>query len=319
MRMPLAGRSAVTILLIFAMGPAAQADFKMAVAYYNQKNYEKAIQELKTDLEQNPDWEFGHRLAGLCYLGLQNNALAVSSLTRAVQLKSTTGATYLGLGLAYFNMQRYDNAIQALNQGETYLKTADEKYRFYRTRALCLFRQEKYADAATDFASALRIQSTDWTDFSQLGITYYNLGRYDEAIQALQRAAALKPGQAVISEYLAKCYLKRGAAALSNRQYPQALESFIHAREFNDKDGYVHYNIGEVYVFEKKWAEAEKSLSQAAALIPNVPEVYLRLGLVYEKLKKYDQALTAYKKAKELNPAADVAEALKRVEEARKP
>src|SRR4029434_11356281 len=66
-----------------------RADYKVAVTYYNQGRFDKAIQELKPELDQNPDWEFGHRLVGLSYLSLKNNALAVSSLTRAVQLKST--------------------------------------------------------------------------------------------------------------------------------------------------------------------------------------------------------------------------------------
>jgi tetratricopeptide (TPR) repeat protein len=92
----------------------------------------------------------------------------------------------------------------------------------------------------------------------------------------------------------------------------------VHSREFNDKDGYVHYNTAEVYVFQKKYAEAEKALLQAAPLLPKVPEVFLRLGLVYEKLKKYDQSLTAYRKADELSPSDAIKEAIKRVQEAKK-
>jgi len=65
--------------------------------------------------------ESGQRLLGLCYLNLKNNALAISALTRAVQLKSTTAATYIGLGQAHFNMQKYDECLQALNQGEPFL------------------------------------------------------------------------------------------------------------------------------------------------------------------------------------------------------
>ena len=45
------------------------ADYKQAVAYYNQGQFDKTIQELKSDLDRNPDWEFGHRLLGLSYLG----------------------------------------------------------------------------------------------------------------------------------------------------------------------------------------------------------------------------------------------------------
>jgi tetratricopeptide (TPR) repeat protein len=98
--------------------PALKADYKQAVAFYMQGRYDKAIQEIKPDLDQNPDWEFGHRLAGLSYLKLKNNALAIASLSRAMALKSKSFSTYLGLGQAYFNMQRYENCVETLNQGE---------------------------------------------------------------------------------------------------------------------------------------------------------------------------------------------------------
>jgi tetratricopeptide (TPR) repeat protein len=310
--------SGIGLMIIAVHAAAARADYKQAVAYYNQKNYEKAIQELKADLDQNPDWEFGHRLAGLCYLALKNNALAVSSLSRASQLKSTAAATYLGLAQAYLAMQRYDNVIQSLNQGEAFLKTPDERYRFYHFRASALFRQEKFAEAANDYAAAIRVQGNDWTDFSQLGIAYYNQGKFDDAVQALQRAASMKPGQTAISEYMARAYLKQGAAALSAKQYGQALDLFKKSRDLNPNDGYVHYNVAEAYIFLKNYAEAEKSLNQAVTLLPKIPEVYLRLGLASEKLKKYDQAIAAYKKADELAPSPAIKEAIKRATEAKK-
>src|SRR5262245_42094133 len=61
---------AAVAMLHTAFGRFARADYKQAFAYYQQQRYDKAIQELKPDLDQNPDWEFGHRLAGLSYLGL---------------------------------------------------------------------------------------------------------------------------------------------------------------------------------------------------------------------------------------------------------
>ena len=105
----------------------AQADYKQAVVYYMQGRYDKAIQELKPDLDQNPDWESGYRLAGLCYLNLKNNALAISSLSRAVQLKSSAFSTYQALGQAYFNMQKFDNCVQILNEGEQFASAKEPK------------------------------------------------------------------------------------------------------------------------------------------------------------------------------------------------
>jgi tetratricopeptide (TPR) repeat protein len=199
----------------------ASADYKQAVAYYMQGRYDKTIQELKPDLDQNPDWESGHRLLGLCYLNLKNNALAVSSLSRAVQLRSPAIATYIGLGQAYFNMEKYPDGIQALNQGEPLAakEKETEQFRFYLLRGSAYYRLESWNEAIIDLTHALRLGQPDWTPYSMLGIAYYNVNRTDEAIQTLEKALAMKPSQSATAEVLGKAYFRNGVAALSAKQY----------------------------------------------------------------------------------------------------
>lgn len=310
------------LLFLACLIPAVRADYKQAVSYYNRGQFDKAIQELKPDLDQNPDWEFGHRLVGLCYLGLKNNALAVSSLSRAVQLKSTAFSTYLGLGQAYFNMQKYKDVVQILAQGEPFLakekEPEKERYRLLHLRGSANFRMQQYADAVNDLTSALRISGNEWSDYSQLGAAYYQLNRHDEAIQALQRASALNPGQNVNTDLLGKAYFKKGIAALSNKQYADAIDNLRRAREFDPKDGYIYYNLAEAYLFQKNYVEAEKALNQALEIMPKSSEVFQRLGLIYEKQKKWDQSLSAYQKAYDAKPSPGLKEALARVAEAKK-
>jgi tetratricopeptide (TPR) repeat protein len=303
------------------IAPAA-ADYKQAVAYYMRGQYDRAIQELKPDLDQNPDWEFGHRLVGLSYLNLKNNALAVSSLTRAVQLKSAAFSTYLGLGQAYFNMQKYDNCIQILNQGEPFVGKEKEpdksRYELLHLRGSAYYRVNKFDEAANDLTEAIRAIGGDWSDYSQLGIVYLSLGRFDESIQALLKALSLKPGNNAVTDSLGKAYFKKGIAALSARQYDQAITLLRSAREYAPRDGYIHYNIAEAYLFKKSYAEAEKALIQALEVMPQSADVFQRLGLVYEKEKKWDLALNAYQKANELKPSTALKEAIARVTELKK-
>jgi tetratricopeptide (TPR) repeat protein len=315
-------RPAAALLALLALTCAvpAYADYKQAVMYYNQGRFDKTIQELKPDLDQNPDWEFGHRLVGLSYLNLKNNALAVSSLTRAAQLKSTALSTYLGLGQAYFNMQKYDNAIQALNQAEPLAaKEADkEKYKLYHLRGSAEYMSERWQNVVTDLTNAIRISAADWTDFSQLGIAYYNLNKYDDSAQALTKALAMHSGHNATAEYLGKSYFKRGVAALTSKQYDQAAELFKKARDYTPRDGFVYYNLAEAFLFQKNYGEAERSLNQALELMPRSAEVFSRLGLVYEKQKKWDLSINAYQKAAELNPSPALKEAVARVQELKK-
>ena len=308
--------------LILGDTTPVRADYKQAVAFYSQGQYEKAIQELQPDLDRNPDWEFGHRLLGLCYLNLNNNALAASSLSYAVQLKSNAFPTYLGLGQAYFNMRKYEDSIKALNRGEPFAdKERDpeaQKARLFRLRGSAHYRLNNYAEAVNDLTRALRISKSDWSDFAMLGVSYFNLDRTDEAIEALEIAYSQKKDQPTIPEVLAKSYLKKGIASLSQKQFHSAVASLKKGLDYDPKNGYIHYNLAEAYLFQKKYPDAEKSLNQAVALMPQSADVYERLGLVYEKQKKWDSALNAYKKADGIQSSDSIKEAIERVTENKK-
>jgi superkiller protein 3 len=313
-------------MLVFAgciaLAVPVWADYKQAVAYYNQGRFNEAIQELKPDLDRNPDWETGHRLLGLCYLRLNNNALAVSSLSRAVVLKSPAFATYYGLGEAYFKMEKYDSCITALNQGEPLAsKERDperEKSRLYSLRGSAYYRLGKWSDALSDFTNVIRSNQANWTDYLMLGDCYFKLDRYDEAIQTLEKVQSMKPGQSVTNDLLGKAYFKKGVAALSGKQYQLAEQDLLKAKDYDPKNGYIYYNLAEAYLFEKRYPDAEKALAQTIDLLPRNPDVYGRMGLVYEKQKKWDLALTAYKKANEIAPAKWLEDAISRVNETKK-
>jgi tetratricopeptide (TPR) repeat protein len=306
-----------TLVAVWLVQPA-MADYKQAIAFYNQGRYDRAIQELKPDLDQNPDWEPGHRLLGLCYLNLKNNALAVSSLSRAVQLKSPAFSTYLGLGKAYFYMRNYDSCISALNQGEPLAAKDADKAALYKFRGSAYFKVNKFNEAASDLTNVLRVSQSDWGDYFMLGSAYYRLDRTDEAIQTLEKALSMKPGESSITDTLGNAYLKKGTSLLSAKQYAPAMQVLMKARDLDPKNGYVYYNLGEAYVFDKKYPEAEKALTQAADLIPKAPEVYASLGFVYENQKKWDLALNAYKKADDISPSKKIKDAIARVTENKK-
>ncbi|HTY63893.1 MAG TPA: tetratricopeptide repeat protein [Acidobacteriota bacterium] len=317
-RLSLTGFIAGFIFALASTQPAA-ADYQKAVALYYQGQYDKAIQELKPDLDRNPSWETGHRILGLCYLGLKNNALAVSELARAVELKSTSFATYMGLGRAYFNMQKYDSCISALNQGEPFAakeKEPDkEKALLCKVRGSAYFQLGKFDEAANDLTSAIRVNQSDWTDFYRLGVSYLKLNRIDEAIQTLEKALSMKSGDAKTTGLLADAYLQKGNSALSGKQYAAAMQYLLKAKDYDPKNGYVYYNLAEAYLFQKKYPDAEKALTQAADLMPQNVQVFWRTGLVYEKQKKWPQALTAYQKAEQIKSSKEIKDAIARVKE----
>jgi tetratricopeptide (TPR) repeat protein len=313
----------VFICLLFLLLPATiavrplLADYKQAVAHYEQGDYNRAIQELKPDIDKSPDWEFGHRLLGLCYLEINNNALAVQELKRAADLKSTAFSTYFGLGQAYFNMKRYNDAISEFNRAEPLAakekNPSAEKAKVNIFRGTAYYRNNRFPEAINDLQEAIRASASDWTLFFMLGASYFNLNRTEEAIQVLEKAIAIKPGEASAGDILGKAYLKKGVDALSGKRYQEAVQTLQKAKTHDSNNGYVNYNLAEAYLFEKRYAEAEKELTAASGRLPNNAEVFTRLGLVHERQNKHDQALRAYRRAYEISPSRELKETIDRV------
>lgn len=307
---------AFTLMLPLSVS-TARADYTEAVALYNRGEYEKAIQELQPDLENNSDWEFGYRLLGLCYLNLNDNALAASSLSRAVDLHSTSFSTYFGLAQAYFNLQKYGDCITALNKGEP-IASKDKnpeanQSKLYRLRGSSYYRLNKFKETIDDLTRALRLSPATWTDFTILGIAYYNTTRIDEAIESLEKSLALNSNQQAVKGILCNAYLEKGTEALSKKQFQAAVKLFNKAGEYDSQNGYVYYNLAESYLFEKKYSNAEEALKKAMSLMPQNENVIERLGLVYEKMKKWDLALKTYQKARDLKPSKSLDDAIARV------
>jgi tetratricopeptide (TPR) repeat protein len=310
--------SFLPIALVLLIQPL-QAGWKEAVANYNQKKYKEAIQEMKPEIEQNPNWEPGHRILGLSYLALGDNAQAVSELSQAVKLNSPVFSTYMGLAQAYFNRKEYNKCIDTINDGESVAaKDKDapkQKPKMYELRGSAYFRVEKYNEAVSDLTNAIRLDPSDWSDFFALGAAYLKLDRIDEGIQALEKCNSMKPGQAATTELLGKAYFQKGLTSLQSKQYAAAIQSLLKAKDYDADNGHIYYRLGEAYMFEKNYLEAEKALNKSMTYLSNDGDAYDRLGLVYEKQKKWDDALNAYKKADQLNPSKALKDSIKRVTE----
>jgi tetratricopeptide (TPR) repeat protein len=320
----LAGLSVLVLASVFsirfAMADLQKEIVDQASAYYKEGKFTEAIEKLTPIVKENKEWEPGHRIMGLCYLGLKNYAMAEEQFSQAEGLKSQAYQTYYGLGQARCFQKKYDSCITALTTALRLSEKESDKLKasIYELRGKAFYQTKKYDDAVEDLTKAVRVNQSDGATFKMLGFSCLNQNRIDEALQALEKAHSMNSGDASINEALGKAYLKKGADALQNKDYAEAERLLLKAKGYNPKDGYVYYNLGEVYKFQKNYTEAEKELTQALAILPQSAEVYRDLGFIYEMQKKWDPALTAYKKAEEIKSEQWVQDAIKRVTENKK-
>ncbi len=165
---------------------------------------------------------------------------------------------------------------------------------------------------------------------NNLGYVCKTLGKYEEALAALQKAAALKPEDAEIQNNLGGVYRELGrsreaiaafsksiAAApdyapgyfnLGNVYFElgkneEAIAQFRKAIALNPEWTAEAYNsLGSALSAAGRKEEAAEAYRRAIALDPGYDAAYYNLGIVLDDLNKKEEAVSAYRKAIDLKP-----------------
>ena len=141
-----------------------------------------------------------------------------------------------------------------------------------------------------------------------LGMAYYSLGKYDDAVKSLLRAADLNPSDPRGYPFLSWAYDS------SPSQAEEVIERFRRFAELQPKNGRAVYYYAMSLWKGKRAQDPSLDLSQievllkkAVALDPGLAEAHLQLANLYSDQRKYAESVPEYLRARELNPdLADV-------------
>src|SRR5262249_40700495 len=141
-----------------------------------------------------------------------------------------------------------------------------------------------------------------------LGMSLYALGKYDEAVKSLLRAADLDPSDPRCYPFLSKAYDS------SPSQADEVIQRFRRFAELQPRNGHALYYYA-MSLWKGKRVEdpgmdlgqIEGLLKQAITLDPKLSEAHLQLGNLYSDQKKYAAAIPEYTRALQLD--SDLADA----------
>lgn len=95
-------------------------------------------------------------------------------------------------------------------------------------------RQGHYAEAATEFDTALKDNPERLDALAGRGISRYKLGAYDEAVEDLTTAVSRAPSHADAQLYLGLSYLQKGEDAQA-AEHLRAFRDLYHHRRFTEQ------------------------------------------------------------------------------------
>jgi tetratricopeptide (TPR) repeat protein len=139
------------------------------------------------------------------------------------------------------------------------------------------------------------LKKVDIVMFKLDGLTFFNEGNYQAAIEFFQKVASNSPDCYDTFYYLGMSYLM-----LNN--IDSAVYALSKAKKLRPDAVGVHLSLGECYIRQGSMNKASQSFKDTIEVQPSNENILLIIGSIYEKYGITDKAISAYKKSLAINP-----------------
>ena len=300
-----------TILLLFGftfMGfQCGSTELTSAKLYIQQKNYDKALESLQTEVQKNPKSDEGYYLLGYVYgekgqYGEMMDSFGKSlSVSKNFEKDINSSKVYYWANLFNKGVKQYQQGVNAQDKdsGKVYLDKAAES-----------------------FESAIKIETDSTDTYKNLAFVYMNLGDMDKAIDPL-KVVIDKEHSLDAYRYLGQILYQKGVKQRETdsvtarktfdetikiledgrKYYPNnqdilvtlsnsyiaadkldvAMDVFKAGVESDPQNKYYHYDYGVLLLDAGQYEEAEKQFMSAVNIDSTYENAIYNLGVTYIK------------------------------------
>ncbi len=196
------------------------------------------------------------------------------------------------LGNAYFDVQRYDEAIDAYQKA---LEIDGSDPSILTNIGNCLYFLDAYDNAAQYLRQAIALDPTDATAWAYLGNALYALEQARTAMGCYRRALEIEPDNLEATRNLGNIYHDA-------QDFKQAVEYFERALKITPEDPTSWANLGNSKRYLKDYAGAEEALKKALEIDPEYAFALFVLGRYQYDLGHYDEVKSLYQRLIEIVP-----------------
>lgn len=120
-------------------------------AFFEQKNYKKAILEYDETIRLRPDYAVAYHNRGLARFGLEQYERAIDDHTEAIRIEPDYAQAYHNRGVAYFRLEQHEKALDDFTEA---IRIRADYAMAYRNRGAVWEMLEENEKAEVDFAKA---------------------------------------------------------------------------------------------------------------------------------------------------------------------
>jgi tetratricopeptide (TPR) repeat protein len=199
------------------------------------------------------------------------------------------------LGIAYFNDQEYNKALEQFDRIITALPNFEKPY---YGRALILYRRKDYVKAKTDFQKVIKYNPNDYKPYFYLGKISNNLKQYKDANKYLQKAAEINPDYS-------KIYLELGNIYFIQQKYRAAIPHYKKAVELEPTDKEGLQKLGESYYRTQVYYSAYSQFQKILESEPYEPAANFMIGITAYKQAVLSELIEAFLELFDVNLAEE--------------
>ena len=208
------------------------------------------------------------------------------------------------LGLQYMNSKNYAEAVNQFKQaqvpGNQSYEVSYNLGRAYRQYGQSMKDKDKnlftenMKFAAEQFEQAISIKPDAVDAYFQVGMTYHDLGLYNQSIGAFKNALKYAPGDSAI-------YYQLGTVSMDQLYDREAEGYFLEGLKINPDHVLILIALGRLYIRMNQAQAAISALRQATQREPAMWEGWYELGRAHMKAKQWKLALSALEQARQWN------------------
>lgn len=257
-----------------------------------KKFFEKRIEEIERQLEENPNDPSLHKELGNLFYRTDALYLSLEAYRTALHIKPEYFEAQYNLGNVYFKLKKPWRAIIAWMEA-LILNPKLESARF--NIGFAYFHLGEYDDALLEFRRASRINPDSPDTYFYQGMCHFELGHHKKACDCYLRALEMAPDNEEILYNLGNALYEEG-------RYDEAYEYFSLAADRTEDCQYFN-NMADCLSRMGRLEEAHSTIEKAFQLNPNftparctLAELFIKQGKTDEAILELNQIIKASKK-----------------------
>ncbi len=261
---------------------------KLALIYYDQKQYDLAVQKFEELIKSHPDDDRIVYYMGVVFENLNKDQAAQEQFSKIKISSSFFKDARLHLAYLKVRAGKKEEGIALMKEAISRRPSVGSFYEYLSE----IYRDDRnYPEAIAVLKRGLEKSPEKELLYYTLGLVYDKVGQFENCIQAMRQVLKINPQSANAMNYIGYSYADRGL------KLDEALDLLQKALALKPDDGYIMDSLGWAHFKRGELDEAFRYILKAYGMAPGEPTIAEHLGDLYSKKRNGSQALRYYRES----------------------